>query len=207
MSDLIQTALQVITQPNGALTMSSREIATLCEKEHFHVKRDIEVLCEQLEVDISKFGGIYLDSMNREQTEYLLDKETCLCLVTGYSAKLRMAIIKRWQELENQVTSLPTIPKAMQSLEAVALEFQELIEQRELAKLENGKSTYGASIGQVTNITGDYYHWRPLQKWCDDHDTFPETISLNGYNSMIVKVYPHQAWLDVYELDLNLLFG
>ena len=44
--------------------MSSREIAELCEKEHFHVKRDIEVLCEQLEVDISKFGGIYLDSMN-----------------------------------------------------------------------------------------------------------------------------------------------
>lgn len=35
-------------------------------------------MTEQLEVDISKFGGIYLDSMSRQQTEYLLDKETCL---------------------------------------------------------------------------------------------------------------------------------
>ena len=31
-------------------------------------------MCEQLEVDVSKFGGIYTDSMNRGQTE-LCDKE------------------------------------------------------------------------------------------------------------------------------------
>ena len=92
-------------------TMSSREIATLTGKGHFHVKRDIEVLAEQLEVDVSKFGGIYLDSMNRQQTEYLLDKDTCLCLVAGYNAKLRMAIIKRWQELEQANT--PTDPLLM----------------------------------------------------------------------------------------------
>ena len=42
--------------------MSSREIATLCDKRHPDVKRDIEVLAEQLEVDVSKFGGIYTDS-------------------------------------------------------------------------------------------------------------------------------------------------
>lgn len=82
------------------LTMSSREIATLCSKQHQHVKRDVETMCQQLELDASKFGHIYLDGQNRQQTEYLLDKETCLCLVTGYNAKLRMAIIKRWQELE-----------------------------------------------------------------------------------------------------------
>lgn len=39
--------------------------------------------------------GIYTDSQNREQAEYLLDKDTCLCLVAGYNAKLRMKIIKR----------------------------------------------------------------------------------------------------------------
>ena len=46
--------------------MSSREIATLTGKGQFHVKRDIEVLAEQLDVEVSKFGGIYLDSMNRQ---------------------------------------------------------------------------------------------------------------------------------------------
>ncbi|TWV79901.1 Rha family transcriptional regulator [Moraxella sp. VT-16-12] len=84
--------------------MSSREIATLCDKEHKNVKRDIEVMAEQLELDTLKFEHIYKDSQNREQTEYLLDKETCLCLVAGYNAKLRLAIIKRWQELEQSAT-------------------------------------------------------------------------------------------------------
>ena len=92
-------------------TMSSREIATLCDKRHSDVKRDIEVLTEQLDVDVRKFAHIYLDSMNRQQTEYLLDKDTCLCLVAGYNAKLRMAIIKRWQELEQANT--PTDPLLM----------------------------------------------------------------------------------------------
>ena len=88
------------------LTMSSREIATLCDKRHSDVKRDISVMSEQLELDVSKFAHIYLDTQNRQQTEYLLDKDTCLCLVAGYNAKLRMAIIKRWQELEqaNSIT-------------------------------------------------------------------------------------------------------
>ena len=45
--------------------------ATLCDKRHSDVKRDIEVLTEQLDVDVSKFAHIYLDSMNRQQTENL----------------------------------------------------------------------------------------------------------------------------------------
>ena len=43
---------------NTVLTMS---VAALCDN-----KRDIEVL----EIDVSKFAYIYLDSMNRQQTEY-----------------------------------------------------------------------------------------------------------------------------------------
>ena len=42
--------------------MSSREIATLTGKKHYHIMRDIELLAAQLEVDVSKFGGIYTDS-------------------------------------------------------------------------------------------------------------------------------------------------
>ena len=102
---------ELLQKSFNTLTMSSREIATLCDKRHSDVKRDIEVLTEQLDVDVSKFAHIYLDSMNRQQTEYLLDKDTCLCLVAGYNAKLRMAIIKRWQELEQANT--PTDPLLM----------------------------------------------------------------------------------------------
>ena len=102
---------ELLQKSFNTLTMSSREIATLTGKKHYHVMRDIELLAAQLELDVSKFGGIYTDSMNRQQTEYLLDKDTCLCLVAGYNAKLRMAIIKRWQELEQANT--PTDPLLM----------------------------------------------------------------------------------------------
>lgn len=85
-----------------ATTMSSREIAELTGKEHKHVKRDIEVMLHDLGGDTTKFGRIYKDSMNRDQTEYMLPKNECLTLISGYSAKLRHAIIVRWQELESQ---------------------------------------------------------------------------------------------------------
>ena len=81
-------------------TMSSREIAVLTEKQHQHVKRDIESMLLDLKEDVSKFGRIYLDSMNREQTEYTLDRELTETLLTGYSAPLRRAVIARWRELE-----------------------------------------------------------------------------------------------------------
>ena len=104
-------------------TMSSREIATLCDKEHRNVLADIRTMCEQLNLDVLTFQHIYLDSMNREQTEYLLDKETCLCLVAGYNAKLRMAIIKRWQQLE-QATA-PRLPQTyLEALRALADEVE-----------------------------------------------------------------------------------
>ena len=85
-------------------TMGTRVIAELCEKEHFHVKRDCEVMFTSLNLDASKFGGIYLDSMNRQQTEYLLDEELTMTLVTGYNIVLRNRVIKRWKELELQAS-------------------------------------------------------------------------------------------------------
>lgn len=85
---------------NNPLMMSSREIAALTGKQHQHVKRDIEKMLVELSEDASNFGRIYLDSMNREQTEYLLDKELTETLLTGYSAALRRRVIRRWRELE-----------------------------------------------------------------------------------------------------------
>lgn len=93
------------------LTMSSREISELCEKQHQHVKRDTESMLAELEIDVSNFGRIYLDSMNRKQTEYFLPKDLTLTLVAGYSIKLRKRIIDRWLELEQQEQQ-PAIPQS-----------------------------------------------------------------------------------------------
>ena len=88
-------------------TMSSREIAELCEKEHRNVKRDCDVMFASLNLDALKFEHIYFDSMNRQQTEYLLDEELTITLVTGYNIVLRNRVIKRWKELELQA-NLPS---------------------------------------------------------------------------------------------------
>lgn len=97
--------MPMITQfQENQKTMSSREIAELCEKEHFNVKRDCEVMFKGLQLDALKFEGIYFDSMNRQQTEYLLDEELTMTLVTGYNIVLRNRIIKRWKELEDKAS-------------------------------------------------------------------------------------------------------
>jgi len=93
--------------------MTSREIAEVTGKRHPDVKRDIETMMEQLQEDVSKFARIYLDSMNRKQTEYVLDREHTECLVTGYSALLRMKVIKRMHELEESVRIPQTLPEAL----------------------------------------------------------------------------------------------
>lgn len=87
---------------NVARTMSSREIANLTGKRHDNVKRDVLSMLMDLGGDVLSFEDIYRDGRNREQVQYLLDREHVDCLLTGYSAPLRMKVIRRWRELEQQ---------------------------------------------------------------------------------------------------------
>ena len=93
-------------QNSAPLTMTSREIAELTDKEHFHVRRDIETMLIELERDALTFQSTYLDTLNREQIEYVLDHELTMTLLTGYNAKLRCAVINRWKELESRTENL-----------------------------------------------------------------------------------------------------
>ncbi|MFJ4454410.1 Rha family transcriptional regulator [Pseudomonas sp. NPDC089392] len=114
-----------------ARTMSSREIADLTGKRHDNVKADIRSMLADLKVDVLSCQGIYLDSMNRQQTEYLLDREHTDCLLTGYSAAMRMAVIKRWRELEDQVSvALPDFTNPA----AAARAWADQVEQKEAAE-------------------------------------------------------------------------
>ncbi|WP_321868645.1 Rha family transcriptional regulator [Paraburkholderia tropica] len=94
------TNLMTFDPSAQTVTMSSREISELTGKRHPDVVRDLKNLMAELEQDVSRFARIYSDAMNRDQTEYELPKRETLILVSGYSAKMRAAIIDRWQELE-----------------------------------------------------------------------------------------------------------
>jgi phage antirepressor YoqD-like protein len=127
-------APQVANHVFVARTMSSREIAELTGKQHQHVKRDIEKMFGDLKEDASSFGRIYLDTMNRQQTEFLLDREHTDCLLTGYSASMRIAVIRRWRELEEGgcrvIATLPDFSNPA----AAARAWAEQYEQRQVAQ-------------------------------------------------------------------------
>lgn len=100
-----------IANNHHAVTMSSREIAELTGKEHKNVKRDIENMLSDLGEDALSFERIYFDSVNRQQTEYHLDRRHVECLLTGYNAVLRMKVIDRMHELESGSPHL--VPSAL----------------------------------------------------------------------------------------------
>ena len=77
-------------QIQNTQTMSSREIAELTNKEHRNVTADIKAMFAQLEIDTRSFQYIYKDSMNRDQIEYLLDKELCNVLLDKYKGLNRV---------------------------------------------------------------------------------------------------------------------
>lgn len=113
--------------------MNSCEIAELTGKRHDNVKADVTKMLDELNLDVLNFQGIYFDAQNRKQTEYKLDRYLTLTLVSGYNIKLRMAIIKRWRELEesNQFKVPQTLPEAL--LLAAELAKQNEEAQRQLA--------------------------------------------------------------------------
>lgn len=83
-------------------TMSSREIAKLCSKEHRNVMADIRNMCESLNIQSAEFSADYKDDKGRTYPCFNLPKRETLILVSGYDVVTRAKIIDRWTELENQ---------------------------------------------------------------------------------------------------------
>jgi Rha family phage regulatory protein len=97
--DLLTTGAQ------GPVTMSSREIADLCEKRHDHILRDIEKMLQ--DISAPRFGAAdfeaeYLDGQGKPRKEYRLPKDLTVTLITGYRADLRYKVVKRLEELESR---------------------------------------------------------------------------------------------------------
>lgn len=219
------------------LTMSSRDISELTGKRHPDVKRDCEVIFTELDLDMSKFAHIYFDSMNRQQTEYALPKDLVETLITGYSIKLRYQVIQRLHELESRLKPklIPEdLPSALRALADTHEQLQQAQFEREIAiktkahisnkktatamatasnavqensrlKEQIGQSKRNATTLSVERTTGKKYPWKPLRDWCKSHGVKPLKIHDNRYGK--VNIYPAQAWMDVYKVDLFALFG
>ncbi len=116
-----ETQLSASTVP----TMSSLEIAELTGKEHRNVMADIRNMLESLGLTTADFSAVVPFASGqgaiRTREIYNLPKDLTITLVSGYSVKMRYAIITRWGELE-AIVAAPA-PKTTYSIEdfAVAL--------------------------------------------------------------------------------------
>ncbi|WP_163801673.1 phage antirepressor KilAC domain-containing protein [Proteus mirabilis] len=146
---------QITTLVNsGELTMSSREISELTGKRHDNVMRDIRNMLSDIGVPLKTEETEEINNlgMSVKQKYYLLNKEECLCLISGYSIKLRMAIIKRWQELESQKSLIPqTLPEALRL--AADLAEQKQIAEQKLA-IAAPKAEFVDRYVQATGLLG-----------------------------------------------------
>ncbi|RML75935.1 Roi protein [Pseudomonas savastanoi pv. savastanoi] len=132
--------------------MSSREIAELTGKQHKNVKRDVAAMLAELKIGALNFEHTYLDGQNRKQTEYLLDREHTDCLLTGYSAELRMKVILRWRELEGQLIGRLRIPTSF--AEALRLAADQVEQNRKLQFVIDKQAPKVAAINRLASAGG-----------------------------------------------------
>ncbi len=116
--------LYTITEQKSIVTMSSREIAELCEKRHDNVLKLVRDLID---------GGLlknttphkYQHTQNNQfYTEYLSDKRDSLVIVARLSPEFTAAIVDRWQELENQQKPTALIPQSFSEALMLAAQLQ-----------------------------------------------------------------------------------
>ncbi|WP_455475860.1 Rha family transcriptional regulator [Bartonella sp. B17] len=138
----MNTFMKITESTNNAAvqTMSSREIAELCDKQHAHVMRDIRKMLEEL--NQSKFGsvdfsGTYVDGKGEIRSCYHLPKRECLILVSGYSTTLRAKIVDRWQELEKQISAPQIDYSSPAVILSVITHMQGQIEQKAILFIDN----------------------------------------------------------------------
>lgn len=100
-------------QNQEMITTSSRQVAEKFEKEHKNVVRNIEKLSREIGSNLSLSYFIlsdYKDSMNRNQTEYLLTRDGFSLLAMGFTGekalKWKLEYIRAFNEMEAELKRL-----------------------------------------------------------------------------------------------------
>lgn len=166
------------------LAMSSKEIAVLTGKRHDHILRDIRSMLSQVydlednpTLGNNEIAGVsvFHDQQTKRVSEISLDKEHTLTLLTGYDAKARLAVIRRWQELET-ATAVPVLPDFSDPV-AAARAWADATEQRMIAEsrsrallqqIETDKPYTELARAVTGNSTMTRRDWCALMK--TDHD-------------------------------------
>lgn len=140
-----------ILQDNNVKTMSSREMAALCEKRHDNTLLVIRDLEKRGLLENSRPQN-YVHAQNGQQyVEYLSDKRDSLVIVARLSPEFMAAVIDRWQELEQQAVK-PVIPQTLPEALRLAADLAEQnAEQQERLALAEPKA---AALDEISAAEG-----------------------------------------------------
>lgn len=139
MKDLVE-----IKNTDLGLVVSSRTVAEELNRQHQHVKRDLDKILMSPNVDALIFKSEYKDSRGRTQEEYLLTKDGFILYMFNIQGHndFKMAYINKFNEMENALQNrLPSTYK-----EAL-LQLVEQVEENEKLQLEN--SIQKQQIGEL----------------------------------------------------------
>ncbi|EOZ1526162.1 Rha family transcriptional regulator [Enterobacter hormaechei] len=136
--------------------MTSREIAELTGKDHFHVMRDVRAMFYELNEPDKGYIQFWIHPQNKRQyQEFSLDRLHVECLLMGYSATLRMKVLKRLRELESLVygakaSNVPTL--ATSSADTIAAGVALLDGSRKLLHISD--SSVLAGLRKLQSVAG-----------------------------------------------------
>lgn len=150
----------------SSITMSSMEIAELCDKRHDHVMRDIRKMLAELNIDTPQFWGVYQAENGQSYECFNLPRRECDILISGYNIKYRAAIVDRWQELESKL--MPAIPKTYAAALQLAADQARQIEEQEKALA-------------IAAPKVDFYDAVAGSKDCIDIGKAAKTLAIKGY--------------------------
>ncbi|CRV30435.1 phage regulatory protein/antirepressor Ant [Staphylococcus saprophyticus] len=165
----IQT-IQIENNTELGLVVSSRTVAEELERQHQHVKRDLEKILMSPNVDTLIIPSQYKDSRGRTQNEYLLTKDgftLYMFNIQGHN-NFKMAYINKFNEMENALQNkLPgsykeAVAQLLENLERnEELQLENSIQKQQIGELKP-KATYydlvlqNKSLLSVSKIAKDY---------------------------------------------------
>ena len=191
--------------------MSHREVAELTGKEARHVKRDCEVMFVELGLDPEGYAQPWTHPQNSQTyIEYMLTRDLVETLITGYSIKLRHAVLQRWRELESQV-SLPSymiadpIERAKKWIEEEKQK-QLAIQERDHAittKAEIGSRREATAMGRLSAKVKEVEKLKTQLDSSTDFATIKKVQSLTGgtYDTYALRRHSKANGLEIQKAE------
>lgn len=166
------------------LTMSSREIAELTQKEHKNVTRTIESLVDA-QILTAQFERLTYNHRGNDYKYYQLNKRDSLVVVARLSPEFTAAVVDRWQYLED--VQKPQLPQSFAEALQLAANQAKMLEEA-VPKVE--------FHDKLVNDAATFSFRDAAKKIQQRPNKFTEWLRLEGYickNNMPKQQYINQG--------------